>query len=641
MHQNLEAFPYEEEDWSSDRFYDFLVHVMENQANLQEAPKRRAAFLMLDRYVKKNSTHESSVINDGNIWKDLNLFCGQKNTNYYLAEKIDRTHTIFGKIMLYNMLAQPSIDIAVLQQRQALIHELVVNNELFDALEKRLKKFKASENMLLSFWTNDPFKQAAQRKYFNYASQNITDALNKSATMLTLRAWFEHQQRCITTLSTIIAGVLLPLYGISEIVNQTLPNKMQELSQNLRSSGGPIFGILFTFMKNKRALGALATASGIVSAMNIKELAEWASDNFTLEAFMHDKMGHVANAIGALKDIDTIVEQHKILHKKVTTIGFKKLFSDHKSQDLATLLSVLTSNAFQKKSSFFTNKGALLVAFKLFCSLKDQFEDALIELGELDAFIGLARLYKEHEHYSMQYSFVDLKDTASPYINLKEFWNPLVDLNKVVSNSIELGDPNNRQNMVITGPNAGGKSTLLKAAAIAVIMAQSFGMAPAHAATITPFDKIMTYLNVVDDIGSGNSLFKAQVLRTQTIIDTVNSLAKDQKSFILIDEMFNGTSPAEAQACACAVAKNLGDHANTISIIATHHDLLTTLEEESDAYHNYHMSVIKSPTGALEYPFVLLPGISHQHVALDILRNEGFDSALIKDAQKILDSKQD
>jgi len=647
MLQNLEAFPYEEDDWSSDRFSEFLMHLMSTQSNLQEGPRRRAVFLMLDRHIKKNGIKHSTVLSDSATWQDLNLFCGQKDLKHFLADKIDRSHTVFGTVQLYNMLAQPLAqltvdDIIIMKQRKAIIEELVQNEKLLASLEEFLIEFKKQESMLVSFWTKDPFRQAAQRKYFNYASKTITDALNKNATFLNVHSFFEHTQRYVHTASTIVAAALLPLYGIGELAGWGMHKEVTEWGNHLRGTGGPSFGVAAKLLKdNKSLLAGLTIASGLASFLSIKESNDWAQDNVTLDLLMHEKMMHIAQSIKALKNIGQTVQHNNCLRKSLSSSdSYAQLFTKQRSKDLTILLHDLASDTFKEQPSILSNKGKVLVTFKLFCELKEEFEDALLALGELDAFVGLAKLYKERQSEQSHFCFAEFHNDAKPSAVLEQFWNPFVDTRNVVVNSVHLGTEGNRRNMVVTGPNAGGKSTLLKAIVISLIMAQSFGIAPAHTAIITPFDKIMTYLNVVDDIGAGNSLFKAQVLRTQNILDTVGPLPLAQKSFVLIDEMFNGTSPKEAQACAFSVAKDLDNYANNISIVATHYHLLTTLAQETKSYTNYHVSVDKSTNGALHYPFVLQYGISDQHVALDILSNQGFSGSILENAQKIMDQEK-
>ena len=69
-------------------------------------------------------------------------------------------------------------------------------------------------------------------------------------------------------------------------------------------------------------------------------------------------------------------------------------------------------------------------------------------------------------------------------------------------------------------------------------------------------------------------------------------------------------------------------------MIATHFIELTELATTTDMYTNMNVSVIKLDDGTLAYPFKIQPGISHQHIALDILRNEGFSGSFIDRAEQ-------
>jgi len=636
MWQNLAAFTYEEEDWSEDRFYPYLVHVMKHQENLPEIPKRRAVFLMFDRHMERHNVLSNIILHDTKTWQDLNLFCGQTDLDQYLVHKIDRTYTIFGTINLCHMIAQSSCNVDVIQGHQAIIKEIVANKELMQALEKELSAFQSAENFLVSCWTKDLLKQAVFRNYFSLTSSAVGNYFNDSPVALNVKSFIDHQQRIMVAASTSIAALLLPVYGISQITKHHLPQGVQNLAKEVRCSGGAIFGITASCLNDQYALGLLTICAGLVAGLHAQNSIEWASDNFSLDKFLFYKMKKIALAIQSMKKIDALLDNkefgccHKAIHA---------LFHDKKSEGLAELLRLLSSPLFTKKSSVCSNIGTTLVAFRLFHAHKEEFEDALIELGQLDAYVGLAKLYQEHENSSKPYCFVEFQDHEQPHIKLDSFWNPFVCGTSVITNSIELGGNYNRQNMIVTGPNAGGKSTTLKAMALNVIMAQSFGMAAARRMIMTPFDAVMSYLNIVDDLAAGTSLFKAQVLRVQSILDFMKELSNSQKCFLVADEMFNGTSPQEAQACAFAVAQELGNYGNNINVVATHYAALTTLEALTTTYANYHVSVTKLASGELVYPFVILPGTTDQHIALDILQNEGFKGSIIENATRILSGK--
>lgn len=271
--------------------------------------------------------------------------------------------------------------------------------------------------------------------------------------------------------------------------------------------------------------------------------------------------------------------------------------------------------------------------------VKNEWLASLAALGELDAYMSMAKLYKEQQHKECSYCFVELSSATTPLIDMQEFWNPLIKARSIVTNSIGLGGQQ-RSNAVITGPNAGGKSTMLRSITVNVILAQTFGIAAAKKFTLTPFSIIASYLNISDDIAAGNSLFKSEVIRAQYLIDLVSGLKQNQFGCVVIDEMFSGTSSVEGEATSYSVAKYLGGTSNVINMIASHFPLLTRLEKDTTFFTNYKVSVQQSEDGKIEYPFKLEHGISHQNIAIAILRAEGFANSILDDAVSLIKENQ-
>jgi DNA mismatch repair protein MutS len=109
------------------------------------------------------------------------------------------------------------------------------------------------------------------------------------------------------------------------------------------------------------------------------------------------------------------------------------------------------------------------------------------------------------------------------------------------------------RNIILIGPNAGGKSTVLTGVTVSLLLSQTFGIAPAQAAVMTPFDKINTSIDITDNIAAGKSLFLAEVNRAQKHIDLLSKLRQDEFSFTTFDEPFGGTNPIEGAAAECSV----------------------------------------------------------------------------------------
>jgi DNA mismatch repair protein MutS len=201
---------------------------------------------------------------------------------------------------------------------------------------------------------------------------------------------------------------------------------------------------------------------------------------------------------------------------------------------------------------------------------------------------------------------------------------------------------------VITGINAGGKSTVMKALTLSLILGQTFGIAPSRSFAFTPFHKINTFLHITDDSSAGRSLFTAELYRARTLTEEIKALNPGEYSFTLLDEIFTATEYVEGEAGAYGVARRLADFPENITVLATHFQGLTSLEQTTvtanGPYRNMKVvvevaddgSFVRDKEGKFVYPYTLIPGASDQHIALEILEERNFDRAVVAKARDVL-----
>ena len=221
-------------------------------------------------------------------------------------------------------------------------------------------------------------------------------------------------------------------------------------------------------------------------------------------------------------------------------------------------------------------------------------------------------------------------ENENPLINAKQLYHHY--LTNPVKNNILIGRKNHN-NVLITGPNAGGKSTFIKSLSLNVIFSQTLGISFCKSLEITPFSLVNTYLNIPDCKGK-ESLFEAEMHRARDHIKKLNSLDNSKFSFIVMDEIFNSTNPQEGISGAYAIAEKLATFKNSISIITTHFSFLTNLETNSK-FKNYKIPIERDNEDSIVYPYKLTSGVSNQYIALELLRNKGFDNDLVNNAENI------
>ena len=198
----------------------------------------------------------------------------------------------------------------------------------------------------------------------------------------------------------------------------------------------------------------------------------------------------------------------------------------------------------------------------------------------------------------------------------------------VVPNDVTLD-----KQLIITGPNAAGKTTVIKTTLFNIILSQQIGFGFYDRAEINPYDYLHCYLNIPDTSGR-DSLFQAESRRCMEILRCIIDNPK-KRHFCIFDELYSGTNPYEAVAAAYGYIDYISKNPNVDLILTTHYIELCELLEKQNAgaVTNLHMSV--SPdTGA--YLYKIATGISTIKGGLKVLRDLEYPDEIVESASKII-----
>ncbi|MGV8905750.1 MAG: MutS-related protein [Acetobacterium sp.] len=237
-------------------------------------------------------------------------------------------------------------------------------------------------------------------------------------------------------------------------------------------------------------------------------------------------------------------------------------------------------------------------------------------IGELDLSIALASFRKSMPG-TVNPSFTEEFKVAAT-----DLYHPL--LKSPIANDIEL-----RQNSLITGSNASGKSTFVKALAINSIFAQTIYTCTAGRFSLAHCLPI-TSMAVRDDILTGDSYFMAEIKSLKRTIDKVD----DYPCLCFIDEILKGTNTIERIAASAAILDYL-DQKNCLCLIATHDIELTNIL--SNTYNNYHFQETITDEKIL-FDYKLHAGPAHSKNAIALLGYLDFDQAIIKNADTMVET---
>jgi hypothetical protein len=205
---------------------------------------------------------------------------------------------------------------------------------------------------------------------------------------------------------------------------------------------------------------------------------------------------------------------------------------------------------------------------------------------------------------------------------IKKAYYPALIKNNPIKNSFKF-----KKNIIITGPNASGKTTTLKTALMNVIITQQFGYGFYKNAIIQPYKYIHCYLNIPDTSGR-DSLFQAEARRCKEILDIVQDNSRTQTHFCVFDELYSGTNPDEAVLSAHAFMKYLIKFKNVNCILTTHFIDLCKKLDTNESIENYHMSTVKSGND-FNYSYLLKKGISNIKGGIKVLYDMNYPKEII------------
>jgi hypothetical protein len=184
-------------------------------------------------------------------------------------------------------------------------------------------------------------------------------------------------------------------------------------------------------------------------------------------------------------------------------------------------------------------------------------------------------------------------------------------IQKPIKNTYDL------KNMIVTGPNASGKTTFLKMTMINVLMSQQFGCGFYKSATICPYETFACYVNIPDTCGR-DSLFQAEARRCKEIIDA----DKTKRTLCIFDELFSGTNPEEAIATGSSMLRYLVKYSTFDFLLTTHFvELCKELKDE------IYMKQMKD--------YKLKNGISFIKGGIRVLEEMNFPSSIVSEAKTL------
>jgi hypothetical protein len=522
-----------------------------------------------------------------------------------------------GKEQLKHILRHPTTDSAQLQKIQEQIQELIAQDDLRQEISNELVAFAFNESALYNFTDKhcSIADTAIKDFYFQYAS---LDWLNKSPVGLELG----HVAGIANLFAPIIEHAALH-FLISEKLKKALgiccSGHSHEGHDHQDSTAGS--QVLYDIYN--------ITHMGI-HAIGIKGMIEHVIHRAKILKHMQTELIRVGACL------QHATQLHELLHAKSVscpcltqnqhTRDFFELDADPELYELRMLLK---TNTFTSEASYFSRPGTILRAYALMQKNYEKLVRACAFVGDVDARLSCALLYAHHAGKPTTYCFAEYQTADTPAITIEHLWNPLMKQAHPLAGTMSLATSENPARiMVVTGPNKAGKTTGLSSFAVACILAQTIGMAPATHMALTPLDAIRTALNMSSRVKEGQSLFSASIDFAQAALE-LTAKNPTAKIMVVIDELFNSTQFELGQKAAYKFIERLAASPCCLALVATHFHALTELETAYPLTCKNFKAETRHTLTTTEY--AITPGVSEKDV-FDLVGDHEF----IKDAFGIL-----
>jgi hypothetical protein len=300
---------------------------------------------------------------------------------------------------------------------------------------------------------------------------------------------------------------------------------------------------------------------------------------------------------------------------------FHKDILRHREQLIEFYNLIIHIKPFSLTFDKFTELGYLLKCFYELHS-NEVYEESLVFAFGFEGYTNnLLGVFENLENKIVSYADFDENNHKCKFT--QQYYPPLMDENPVKN------DCNFDKNMIISSPNAGGKTTMIKTTTINVIFTQQLGCGFYAACVLKPYTHIHSYLNIPDTSGR-DSLFQAESRRCKEIIDIINGTnIENTRHFCIFDELYSGTNPKEATKSAYAFLLYLSKFKNVNFMLTTHYVDICKKFKKSECIQNYKMLVENRENGSLKYTYKMKKGISKIQGAIKILEQMNYPDEII------------
>jgi DNA mismatch repair protein MutS len=583
--------------------------------------------LLLHR-IRRHEPSRHLILDEASL-RNLEVFRtsrdGQRRGSLLWA--VDRTQTSMGARLLRAWLGAPLLDIPAITARQDGIEVLLGQPRLRAELQSRLKDVR------------DVVRLAARARLGSISPREL------GALRASLQALPGIADRLGELAAGSLAGSVLPELRLGRaraLGGGEAQGELLEFGEDLLADlCARLEELLVDEPPSVARDGGMIRSSADATLAEQRELAAGGRDKLAaIEVREREATGITSLKVRHNNVFGYFLEVPKAHAKKVPASWVRKQTLVNGERYVTEELAALEAKVFDAQTL------ALERELELFATLRREVSDAgerLVMIGErlacLDVLAGFAEIAELH-------GYVRPRLLESAELEIREGRHPVVErmlgAGRFVPNDTQLAavgaEPGGGAQTggaarlwVITGPNMGGKSTVMRQVALITILAHVGCFVPAAEARIGLVDRVFTRVGAADDLGRGDSTFMVEMRETAQIVAQAGP-----RSLVLLDEIGRGTATFDGLALAWAITEHLHDQVGCRTMFATHYHELCGLESRLAGVRNVHVAVHEH-RGQIVFLHRVEAGAAGRSYGIQVGRLAGLPARLLRRAQRILD----
>ncbi|XP_066999808.2 DNA mismatch repair protein Msh6 [Anabrus simplex] len=522
---------------------------------------------------ERSESFAKYMVLDGTTLNNLDILQSAGEEKGSLLKRLDFCCTPFGKRLLRQWICSPLCDVAAIKSRQDAISELLRHIDLMKEarallaglpdLERLLATIHAQGNAVRS--KTHPDSRAIFYEEHIYSKRKILDflsALSGFKSSMKIAALFQDSEADISSKLLVQCTAMASAHS---------HGKFPDMSSSL-----DFFDSAFDHEEAQKE-GRIIPSSGVDPEYDAV-MEELKLVNRELQDYLEEQrrfFGCKVSYFGSDKkrfQIEVPDSAARKVGNDYELQSQKKGFKRYWTAKTKELLSRLMTAENQKKNIL---KDLSRRIFEQFSTKYEQWNTAVQCLAVLDVLMSLAEYSRSEEGDLCVPEFILPSKDVKPFVKIIDGRHPCISsMDGFIPNDTligckdETGDGSDASLVLVTGPNMGGKSTLMRQLGLLTIMAHMGCHIPAVSCQLTPVDRIFTRLGATDDIMAGESTFYVELSETSAIFHQAT-----QHSLVLVDELGRGTSTYDGTAIAAAVVRELSQ-LGCRTLFSTHYHTL-------------------------------------------------------------------